>query len=167
MHEPTQHWESAAQPFPGLPHVQREFMSWVPEQQFEGPPGVPATRQQVPSPHTWVGVETEGSQSPRPLHALPKAPTQLPALSAAAPQQSFALVSWLEGVPGAAHPHAPSTQRPEQQPWSSVHGAPRGAHAHFPSVPQSPKQQSEFLAHTIPYGLQVHLPARSPLPEQQ
>jgi hypothetical protein len=147
VHAPTQHWESLAQPFPGLPHMQTEFVSVVPEQQVAVPPGVPATRQQVPSPHTWVGVETDGSQSPRPLHGLPRAPMQLP-FSKASPQQSCVLVSWPEGVPGAAQPHAPSTQRPEQQSWSSVHGASRGAHTHVPSGPQPPKQQSESLLQT-------------------
>jgi hypothetical protein len=167
VHVPRQHWESLAQPFPGLPHVQREFASVAPEQQVTVCPDVPATRQQVPSPHTWVGVETEGSQSPSPLHGLPSAPRQLPASSTAAPQQSLVLVSLPEGVPGAAQPHAPSTQRPEQQPWSSVHGASRGAHTHFPSSPQPPKQQSESFPHTTPYGLHVQWPARSPPPEQQ
>jgi hypothetical protein len=75
-----------------LPHAQT-FAGAAPEQQVVVSPDVPATRQQVPSPHTWVGVAVEGSQSPRPLHALPNALRQLPALSTLAPQQSLVPVS--------------------------------------------------------------------------
>jgi hypothetical protein len=108
-----------------------------------------------------------GSQSPAPLHELPAPDRQLPDASTASPQQSLGAVSWAWLVPTAAHPHAPSTQRPEQQVWSSSHGAPRGAQVQDPAGEQPPKQQSLSSAHITPKGLQVQPRTTSSRPEQQ
>jgi hypothetical protein len=108
----------------------------------------------------------DGSQSPGPLHGIPTAGRQSP-IASRPPQQSLVPVSWVALVPAAAHPHAPSTQRPEQQVSSSLHGAPRDAQAHVPAGEQPPKQQSLSSAHVTPNGLQVQPSTTSSKPEQQ
>lgn len=169
---PMQQSLPLAQPSPGFPQVQAPFASQAPEQQelsWSSSGMLPVRMQQWPAPHTSGGSVVAGSQSPGPLHGLPTPDPQLPPtlLAKAPPQQSLAAVTWSAAVPTSAHPHAPSTQRPEQQVWSSLQGAPRDAQVHFPAGEQPPKQQSPSRAQVTPNGLQVQAPAVSTRLEQQ